>query len=143
MQRWRLRFNLQEIDLRPGRIGLGRAAECPITFEDPLVSRYHAEIEVGPLGAVLIDKGSRNGVRVNGVRITEPTKLRPNDRIRLGRDELVILMSSDTLSTSDASSRPTGREDSCARCGSEHAAGMYNCPRCGGTFPGVAKVSAA
>jgi len=136
MQRWRLRFNLQEIDLREGGIVLGRAAECPITLEDPLVSRRHAEIHVGEAGCMLVDLGSRNGVRLNGVRITSPTVLRPNDRIRIGRDELVLLSTSDEA-VDPKSERTTGNEECCDRCGSPHAGGGVNCPRCGGTFPGV------
>jgi pSer/pThr/pTyr-binding forkhead associated (FHA) protein len=71
MARWRLRFNLQEIDLRPGRIVLGRAAECPITIEDALVSRNHAELLITSSSVMIRDLGSRNGVRVNGVRIAQ------------------------------------------------------------------------
>lgn len=140
MLRWRLRFNLQEIDLRPGKTTLGRAAECPITLEDPLVSRQHAEIHVGEAGCMLVDLGSRNGVRLNGVRISAPTVLRPNDRIRLGRDELVLLQTGNEQAAEPGTgrrTRPTGVQDVCDRCGQEFAAGMSNCPRCGGTLTGV------
>jgi len=129
MLRWRLRFNLQEIDLRPGRIVLGRAAECPITIEDALVSRNHAELEVTGTKIVIRDLESRNGVRVNGVRITEPTELKANDRVRLGRDELVVLTSN--TSGGFRPTRPTGRMDSCDQCGREHAYGVPVCPHCG------------
>lgn len=129
MARWRLRFNLQEIDLRPGRIVLGRAAECPITIEDALVSRHHAELLVTASAVFLRDLGSRNGVRINGVRITEPTELRPNDRVRLGRDEIVILTNNE--SGQYRPTRPTGRANACDRCGSEHAFEIVSCPTCG------------
>ncbi len=140
MLRWRLRFHLQEIDLRPGKTTLGRAAECPITLEDPLVSRHHAEIHVGETGCLLVDLGSRNGVRLNGNRITAPTVLRVNDRIRLGRDELVILQSGSDQAAEPGTgrrTRPTGVQDVCDRCGEEHASGTVNCARCGGTLPGI------
>ena len=131
MARWRLRFNLQEIDLRPGRIVLGRAAECPISIEDALVSRNHAELVVSSTRVIIRDLDSRNGVRVNGVKITEPTELRPNDRVRLGRDELVVLTTNE--SGGYRPTRPTGRLDSCDQCGSEHADGVASCPHCGAT----------
>jgi len=137
MLRWRLRFNLQELDLRPGRIALGRAAECPISFDDPLVSRQHAEIVVSEMGVRLVDLDSRNGVRVNGVRITEPITLQPNDRIRLGRDELVILCAPDELFEETA--RVTGVEEGCEWCGHEFASGSAECPQCGCTAAGVSK----
>ena len=127
--RWRLRLNLQEIDLPPGRTMLGRAPECPITLEDPLVSRHHAELHVDGAGCVLVDLGSRNGVHVNGVRRTERVALRPNDRIRLGRDELVLLLGSDS---GLMSSRPTASSRHCLACGHEYVSELENCPSCGG-----------
>jgi predicted component of type VI protein secretion system len=137
MQRWRLRFHLQEIDLRPGRTILGRAPECPITFEDALVSRQHAELFLCDEGCLLTDLGSRNGVRVNGMRLTSPVLLSPNDRIRLGRDELVLLIDSgDSLEL--GSERDTAVERCCTTCGHEHVADLPACPDCG-----VAPVAAA
>lgn len=129
MARWRLRFNLQEIDLRPGRIVLGRAAECPITIEDALVSRHHAELLVTSSRVILRDLESRNGVRVNGVRITQAVELQPNDRVRLGRDELVVLTTNE--SGQYRPTRPTGRLNACDSCGAEHAVEMHSCPSCG------------
>lgn len=132
LMRWRLRFNLQEIDLRPGRIVLGRAAECPISIEDALVSRNHAELVVSSTRVIIRDLDSRNGVRVNGVRITEPTELRPNDRVRLGRDEIVVLTTNE--SGGYRPTRPTGRQFACEQCGHEHAEGIAACPLCGRTL---------
>ncbi len=129
MQRWRLRFHLQELDLRPGRTLLGRGPECPITFDDPLVSRQHAEIFVCDEGCLLTDLGSRNGVRVNGVRLRSPKLLDANDRIRLGRDELVLLVDAFDSVTPE---RPTAAQQICVRCGHEHVADLPICPACGG-----------
>ena len=126
--RWRLRLNLQEIDLPLGRTMLGRAPECPITLEDPLVSRHHAELHVDGNGCVLVDLGSRNGIHVNGVRRTERVALRPNDRIRLGRDELVLLLGSDI---GLRSSRPPASSRSCRDCGHEYVSELDSCPSCG------------
>ncbi len=131
MQRWRLRFHLQEIDLRPGRTILGRGPECPITFDDALVSRQHAEIYVCEEGCLITDLNSRNGVRVNGARLRSPKLLSANDRIRLGRDELVLLV--DTDADSQIPERPTAAEHICERCGHEHVADLPLCPACGVT----------
>lgn len=129
MQRWRIRFHLQELDLVPGRTILGRDPECPISFDDSLVSRCHAEIHVSDEGCMLIDLGSKNGVWVNGRRIVAPCMLRSNDRIRLGRDELVVLHGVvDELATSE---RPTGMMHACSLCGHEHVADLAFCPACG------------
>ena len=129
MQRWRLRFHLQEIDLRPGRTILGRGPECPITFDDALVSRQHAEIFVCDEDCLLTDLNSRNGVRVNGARLRSPKLLSANDRIRLGRDELVLLV--DEENESLVPERPTAAQQICVRCGHEHVADLLICPACG------------
>ncbi len=143
MQRWRLRFHLQEIDLRPGRTILGRGPECPITFDDALVSRQHAEIFVCDEGCLLTDLNSRNGVRVNGVRLRSPKLLTANDRIRLGRDELVVLL--DAEIDSQVPERPTAARQICDRCGHEHVADLAICPACGVTVgsrqPAIADAS--
>jgi hypothetical protein len=126
--RWRIRFHLQEIDLPLGRTILGRAPECPFTFDDGLVSRRHAEVHVSEEGCMLIDLNSRNGVFVNGVRLTAPHMLNPNDRIRLGRDEIVVLHG--VVDELSASERPTGVKRVCP-CGHEHVADLATCPACG------------
>ncbi len=145
MQRWRLRFNLQEIDLQPGKTTLGRAAECPISLDDALVSRHHAEIHVGETGCMILDLGSRNGVRVNGVRLNGPKVLLPNDRIRLGRDELVLLLiGGGALEPGGKPTRPTAAHISCEQCGHEHVADLSACPQCGRVpvIPGKASAPA-
>ncbi|MFO0735239.1 MAG: FHA domain-containing protein [Labilithrix sp.] len=106
---------------------LGRAAECPISIEDALVSRNHAELVVSSSRVII-----RDGVRVNGVRIMQPTELRPNDRVRLGRDEIVVLTTNE--SGGYRPTRPTGRQFACEQCGHEHAEGIAACPLCGRTL---------
>lgn len=107
---------------------LGRGPECPITLEDPLVSRNHAELHVDAGECVLVDLGSRNGIHVNGVRRADRVALRPNDRIRLGRDELVVLAGNDVGVTS---SRPTASSRSCDSCSREYVSELASCPVCG------------
>jgi hypothetical protein len=81
---------VQEFDLRPGATRIGRSAGCEITIDDPSISREHAEIVVDDRGACIRDLGSRNGVRVNGARITGETTLRDGDRIGIGQQDLVL-----------------------------------------------------
>jgi hypothetical protein len=50
---------------------VGRLPESTIVLADPNVSRNHAEIRPRGTGFVVVDLGSTNGTRVNGVRITE------------------------------------------------------------------------
>lgn len=52
-------------------ITVGRLPESTIVLADPNVSRQHAEIRPRGTSYVVVDLGSTNGSRVNGIRITE------------------------------------------------------------------------
>ena len=62
---------------------IGRAVECDVAVDDPLVTRRHARVLVSDLGAALEDLDSSNGVYVNGVR-RQVTSVHPGDVIQLG-----------------------------------------------------------
>jgi len=64
-----LRYNHHDIDLPEGEFVIGRAANCQLSLDDPLVSRNHATLKVTVDTVTFEDIGSRNGVRVNGERI--------------------------------------------------------------------------
>lgn len=60
---------------------------------DPEVSRVHAEVQRDSAGRYwIIDRQSRNGLFVNGQRATRHL-LAPGDRIRIGRTELEVMLS--------------------------------------------------
>ena len=68
------------VPLRPGRVRLGRGEEAEIRVDSRDVSRLHCEIEVTDDGQVIIaDLGSINGTDLNGVRLTGPTEVGPDD----------------------------------------------------------------
>jgi pSer/pThr/pTyr-binding forkhead associated (FHA) protein len=96
-----LRYNNQDIDLPPGEFVIGRAANCQLSLDDPLVSRNHATLTVTPESVVLADLGSRNGVRVNGDRIEGKRNLTHGDQVSIGSQDLVLMsrreLSADTL----------------------------------------------
>jgi phosphoserine phosphatase RsbU/P len=64
---------------------VGREKGAEILLEHPTVSRQHAQVIIGASGAVLVDKGSANGTRVNGHKISAPTTLREGDTIEFGK----------------------------------------------------------
>jgi FHA domain/Domain of unknown function (DUF1707) len=66
------------------RITIGRATDCDCVLSDPTVSRHHAELLRAADRWVLRDLGSRNGTRVNGMRVLEASEVFPGDRIALG-----------------------------------------------------------
>lgn len=128
MPRYRLRFQLQEFDLRPGDTLLGRSSECHVTIEDPLVSRVHARIRVQGDGATVEDLGSRNGLSVNGRPLRGEIALSDGDRIRVGTQELVF---SAAASDPRRATRSTGFMCHCADCGRPYPAELAECPGCG------------
>ena len=70
-------------------VTIGRLPECDIALGDPNVSRHHAEIRPRGDGFVLVDLGSTNGSRVNGVRVTE-RELRDGDELAFGNTRLTF-----------------------------------------------------
>jgi hypothetical protein len=66
---------------------IGRLPESNIVLADPNVSRAHAEIRPQGLGYVLVDLGSTNGTRVNGVRVSEHA-LADGDEIACGNTRM-------------------------------------------------------
>jgi pSer/pThr/pTyr-binding forkhead associated (FHA) protein len=62
---------------------VGRLPDCGVQLGDASVSRHHAEVRSRGDGFVVVDLGSTNGTRVNGVRVDE-RELRDGDEVRFG-----------------------------------------------------------
>ena len=73
-------------------VTIGRMPDNDITIADSNVSRRHAEIRPRDDGYALVDLGSTNGCRVNGVRVTE-RRLADGDEISFGNIRLVFQQS--------------------------------------------------
>lgn len=74
----------REVRARQDIIKLGSARSAHVRIDDDSVNRVHAVIDVnGPDDVELIDLGSREGTRVNGV-LVQSRKLRTGDTIQLG-----------------------------------------------------------
>ena len=65
-------------------VTLGRSRECDCVLADPSVSRRHAELRRAGSCWLLRDLGSRNGTRVNGVRLLDEAEVGPGDRVSFG-----------------------------------------------------------
>ena len=63
---------------------IGRSRECEISIDEPQSSRRHAQVWQTPDGYAVQDMGSTNGTFVNGVRIQQPARLSPGDRLQVG-----------------------------------------------------------
>lgn len=78
------------VPLEADRIALGRATSVELSFpDDNGLSRQHLAIEREGDGWAILDLGSKNGTVVNGVKLTERTRLKSGDRITAGH--LVIV----------------------------------------------------
>lgn len=70
---------------------IGREADCAVSVNHPSVSRVHAEIRALGAGRFeMLDRGSSNGVRVNGVELRRAL-LEGGDLIELGDVKLRFL----------------------------------------------------
>ena len=87
---YRLRYLAHDFELPIGEFVVGRSAECQLAVDDPLVSRKHAILRVTTAGVTVADLGSRNGVVVNGVRISGNQPLGDGDRIVIGSQEMTL-----------------------------------------------------
>lgn len=70
-------------------VSLGRLPDCDITLNDTNVSRRHAEIRPVGDGFHLVDLGSTNGSKVNGVRVSE-RELVDGDELGFGSIRMVF-----------------------------------------------------
>jgi pSer/pThr/pTyr-binding forkhead associated (FHA) protein len=64
-----------------GTLRMGRSDENDVVIVDDGVSRFHAELMYQNGALWLSDSGSRNGVFVNGVRVTAHQQLKVGDEI--------------------------------------------------------------
>jgi hypothetical protein len=77
----------ERVPLSEDALTVGRVPESNIVLADPNVSRNHAEIRPRGTGFVVVDLGSTNGTRVNGVRITEH-ELEDGDELMFGNTRM-------------------------------------------------------
>jgi hypothetical protein len=86
----RLRYLAHDLEVPEGQFAIGRSSECQLSLDDPLVSRRHAVLVVRGDTVEVEDLGSRNGVLVNGVRVSRPTRLVDGDVLTVGQQQLTI-----------------------------------------------------
>jgi hypothetical protein len=73
----------QRVLLGDATITIGRAADAAVRMTDTSVSRQHAEVRRSGDGWTIVDLGSTNGTRVNGVPVTD-RRLQDGDTITVG-----------------------------------------------------------
>ncbi|MBB5020251.1 putative component of type VI protein secretion system [Chitinivorax tropicus] len=80
---------LQEIELRPGQLTIGRRPDNDLRLDDPTVSGYHAKIQTIGADSFLEDLDSTNGTLANGKPIKK-RYLEINDQLEIGRFQLIF-----------------------------------------------------
>ncbi|MDO4218665.1 MAG: FHA domain-containing protein [Synergistaceae bacterium] len=70
---------------------IGRAPDCGLRLDnEPTVSGHHCEVRTDGMAYYIRDLGSTNGTALNGVNITNSTKINNGDKLLLGTLELVV-----------------------------------------------------
>ena len=92
---------------------LGKLPYSDTSFNNPYVSRRHAQIQFHGGGYHISDLGSKNGTYVNGVRLAEePQVLSSGDRIELGRDQVTLRFQTWNTTITLITGRPSGQSNS-------------------------------
>jgi general secretion pathway protein A len=78
---------VDERELKPGRILIGRTTENDIQIDSKYVSRHHCQVTVALEAAVIEDLNSTNGLVLKGKRVRRHV-LRDGDVIVIGQHEL-------------------------------------------------------
>lgn len=80
----------QRFAVPEGGLDIGRASENHVVIRDDGVSRFHAHVLFDNGALWLRDAGSRNGVFVNGSRITQHQALKVGDELRIAEHAFVV-----------------------------------------------------
>jgi pSer/pThr/pTyr-binding forkhead associated (FHA) protein len=104
---------------------IGRSADCEIRLDNPLVSRAHARLDLGPDGRWRVrDLGSHNGTRLNNQPAGESMssarcrKSNPRSwRHRLDAGETLLLFTDGCYELFDASNQMLGPDEFCQLAG--------------------------
>lgn len=86
----RLRYLGHNLEVPEGEFVIGRSSRCQLSIDDPLISRQHAVLTIRGGQATVEDLSSRNGITVNGKRISGVTPLLDGDSITVGTQLMTI-----------------------------------------------------
>ncbi len=75
----------QRFRVTPEGLVVGRSPDCDVPIPDQGVSREHARVLLHNAAVWVQDAGSRNGVYVNGKRITRHKQLSPGAELTIGQ----------------------------------------------------------
>jgi Inner membrane component of T3SS, cytoplasmic domain len=73
------------------RFTIGRELACDMTLANVTVSRWHATLQRRADGWLLSDLGSTNGTRLNGWRVSTPSRVGAGDVVSFGAATFVLV----------------------------------------------------
>ncbi len=139
--RARLSLGGYDIALRPGESLIGRTRACHLRVDDPTVSRRHARLLVVRDVCTIADLGSRNGVKVNGVKISDARPLADGDVVAVGACIFTMRIDLGDADDADELDDVTQLPDetayqvpvyrTCINCRGMLQKGDARCPHCG------------
>lgn len=129
MKRFLIAYKNTSLEAPEGEFLIGRSTECHLVLEDPSVSRVHAAIVKD--GDILraVDKGSRNGVRVNKKPVKGSCVLQHGDQVIIGHQVIRIVCT-------DREEKPerTMAIQQCPSCGRWLSGNSAKCSGCGASI---------
>ena len=76
---------------------IGRDHSCQIVIDLPSVSRRHAQLIAEDHAYRIVDMGSRNGIYLDGIRVTDTAHIRDGCEVRMGHVRMTIDFISENL----------------------------------------------
>jgi pSer/pThr/pTyr-binding forkhead associated (FHA) protein len=102
----------KRIPVPEGGLGIGRSPENTVVIHDEGVSRYHGRLLFDNGSLWLQDAGSRNGVFVNGARVTGHKALKAGDSITIAQHTFELRWPDEDESSREAPVSPKEPERS-------------------------------
>ncbi|MCA9038532.1 MAG: FHA domain-containing protein, partial [Planctomycetaceae bacterium] len=84
---------------------VGRSPHAQLSLpDDKECSRFHSRFEINPPHCVVADLRSRNGTKVNGLRISDVTSLLDGDKVQIGRSVIQVTSRNRSVDSADPKS---------------------------------------
>jgi DNA-binding CsgD family transcriptional regulator len=107
MPRFYLKFGIHSVPVERAVVTMGRGPSAGIRLEGHAISRLHATLLLDERGLSVRDEGSKNGVFVNGRRITALTPLTMGDTLGLATEEMVVHIDASSDASRESSETET------------------------------------
>jgi hypothetical protein len=124
MKAYRIVHQNSSFEIPEGELLLGRSAGCHLVLDDASVSRVHAAIYRRGDRISVIDRGSRNGIKVNGVRAEDEVELKDGDIVGIGHQRIRLVVLQESMGEVGMTRCRTCRawmsqeDEACPSCGS-------------------------